>query len=205
MLQNKKNHLVLASSSPRRKELLSYIGVPFSVNPSLVDESCDEKDPKRHAEILAERKGRDVLSRLDPSNYPGPPLVVSSDTVVSLKGKIFGKPKDQKEARIFLTELSGKTHHVYTGVYLANLEKELTFISQTKVTFDDISSELMNLYIETGDSLDKAGAYGIQGMAMSFTKNIEGSYSNVVGFPVCDFVNYINKFFNDELWWSKFI
>ena len=131
--------------------------------------------------------------------------MVSSDTVVSLEGKIFGKPKDQKEARAFLTELSGKTHHVYTGVYLGNFEKELTFVSQTKVTFDDISSELMNLYIETGDSLDKAGAYGIQGMAMSFTKNIEGSYSNVVGFPVCDFVNYINKFFKDEFWWSKFI
>ncbi|MCO4794419.1 MAG: Maf family protein, partial [Bacteriovoracaceae bacterium] len=127
------------------------------------------------------------------------PCVVSSDTVVCLDTKIMGKPGDINEARALLKELAGRIHTVVTGVYITvldprdNKEKSVVFSSTTDVEFDHISEDVLETYLKTGDSLDKAGSYGIQGAGLTFIKSVQGSYSNVVGFPLSEFIKEIKK------------
>jgi septum formation protein len=138
-------------------------------------------------------------------------LVVSADTIVSLKGRIYGKPRDRSEARTFLTELSGQTHSVFTAVsmhlYFQQTAYKSSFVEETKVTFNKISNDLMERYLDTGDSLDKAGAYGIQGPSLTFVSKVEGDYANVVGFPLARFIlearHFLNPFFPHEDIWSN--
>ena len=171
--------LILASKSPRRKELLKQIGIPFVVVVSDAEEvSGNSWTPAALVIENAKRKARAVAEK-----YPDSP-VLGADTVVSLEGKIFGKPKDKDEARKMLTALSGKMHEVTTGLALINRNEIRTTSVTTKVFFDTMTKADIDAYIATDEPMDKAGAYAIQGKAARFIEKIEGSYSNVVGLPL---------------------
>lgn len=171
--------LILASKSPRRKELLKQISIPFVVVVSDAEEvSGNSWTPAALVVENAKRKARAVAEK-----YPDSP-VLGADTVVSSEGKIFGKPKDKDEARKMLTALSGKMHEVTTGLALINRNEIRTTSVTTKVFFDTMTKADIDAYIATEEPMDKAGAYAIQGKAARFIEKIEGSYSNVVGLPL---------------------
>lgn len=198
--------LILGSQSPRRKELLSWINIPFTVMSAELEEISNEVEPSRIAIDLASQKAHAVFDKVIQENPS--PFVVSSDTIVVLDGKIYGKPKDRNNARVILYELSGRTHQVITGVsfLFKDLEsdriREHLFYDSTEVTFNEITPDLMDAYVATGDSLDKAGAYGIQGPSLTFISKINGSYSNVVGFPLDKVVSELSIILGKE--WRKF-
>lgn len=183
-----KLNLILGSASPRRKELLGHLKIPFKISTSDVEEVSHHEDPALFAEDIARLKGSDVFNRevVNDANC----FVISSDTVVVLNGKIYGKPEDDKNAREILHELSANTHQVITAVAFyfrrPNTDQtvSISFHQKTDVTFSKIDDELMDQYIAEGEGRDKAGSYGIQGMGLTFVKEINGSYSNVVGFPL---------------------
>ena len=181
-----KYKLILGSQSPRRKELLAWLNIPFKIITADLDEISNESDPSEVAMDIAHQKGRAVFSKLDKTENG---FVISSDTIVVLNDKIYGKPKDREHAKQILAELSDETHLVITGVSFIFIDelgktREHKFYDQTEVTFKEIDDELMENYLNTGDSLDKAGAYGIQGPSLTFISRVNGSYSNVVGFPL---------------------
>ncbi len=197
-----KYHLVLASGSPRRKELLSHLDIPFTIRPSDIEEVSDKKNPKEVALDLAKQKGENVFPKLSVKN----PLVVSSDTLVCLNGRIYNKPSDENEAKQMLLELSGKTHEVHTGVYLTKESKTMGFVVSSQVSFAPITDDLLLPYLKTKESLDKAGAYGIQGAGLTFIEKIVGSYSNVVGFPLYEFIQELKIFIGaKENWRDAFV
>lgn len=180
-----KYQLVLGSQSPRRKELLSWLNIPFIIKTADLDEISLEEDPKEVAMDLALQKGRAVREAVNTTNA----FIVSSDTIVVLGNTIYNKPKDRADARRILLELAGKTHQVITGVCFQFIDqqgkrREHRFYDETLVTFDEIDEVTLENYLDTNDSLDKAGAYGIQGPSLTFIANVNGSYSNVVGFPL---------------------
>ena len=174
--------IILASASPRRKELLSQIGWEFDVRVSQVEENITKIHPGEIVEELSELKARAVFSQTEEEV-----LVIGADTVVAHKGTILGKPADPEDALRMLSALQGDTHQVYTGVTLcvrhAGKEIVRTFYESTEVTFYPMSQEEIRWYIETGEPMDKAGAYGIQGLAGRFVRQINGDYNNVVGLP----------------------
>ena len=173
---------VLASASPRRKELLAELVNKFEIIPSLADENVAYTSPENLVLQLAERKASEVALR--PENEGK--IVVGSDTVVAFEGKVLGKPKDKADAFRMLKMLSGKPHAVFTGVCFAVKKGEKlslnTRAEKTAVYFEDLSDEWIRAYIASGSPMDKAGAYGIQDGGL--VKKIEGSYTNVVGFPI---------------------
>ncbi len=174
--------VVLASASKRRQELLKLIVPKFSILVSQVDESAIPLcDPDEYTKKLAQQKALDVALRvLDES------IVIGCDTIVELNGRIMQKPKSDDQAFLMLKMLSGRTHHVFTGVCLINTlsGKRMGFCERTSVTFGQIPDEEIKRYLETGEHLDKAGAYGIQGYGAKFVEKINGDYFNVVGLPV---------------------
>lgn len=176
-MQTKK--LVLASASPRRSEILKNGGFLFSVRVSNADETLpkDIDTPKCAVEYLSKIKAKAVKADFDE-------VILSADTVVAVDNKILGKPKDRDDAFNTLRLLSGKTHSVYTGVTIKQGEKTSVFSVKTDVTFFDLSDEEISHYIKTGEPLDKAGSYGIQGKAALFVEKIDGDYLNVVGLPL---------------------
>jgi len=204
-LSNQQYELILGSQSPRRKELLSWLEIPFKVMTADLDEISKEIAPVDIAVDLASQKAHAVFDKMN--LYHSSPFVISSDTIVVLDKKIYGKPRDKNEARVILTELSNQTHKVITGVsfLFKDLEsgknREHTFYDSTEVTFNEITADLMQAYLETGDSLDKAGAYGIQGPSLTFISRINGSYSNVVGFPLDKVVSELQIIFGEN--WRK--
>ena len=179
---------ILASASPRRRELLTMAGVaPLTVIPSGADESVVRGlSPSETVRALALLKGRDVLSRVT-----GDALVISADTVVAVDGEILGKPKDKADAARMLRLLSGRTHWVHTGLALMTGEKTLADVVSAAVTFRELSEQEIEAYVATGEPMDKAGAYGIQGKAALFIPRIEGDYYAVMGFPLCRFSEMI--------------
>jgi len=198
-----KYKLILGSQSPRRKELLSWANIPFEILTADLDEVSVETDPEEVAMDIAHQKGKAVFDKIDKSVNP---FVISSDTIVVLDQKIYGKPKDREDARKILAELSDKTHYVITGVCFIFYDengklREHRFYDQTDVTFNEITPDLMESYLDTGDSLDKAGAYGIQGPSLTFISRVEGSYSNVVGFPLDKVLTELKIILGDE--WRK--
>lgn len=203
VLDNKaeKYTLILGSQSPRRKELLSWLNIPFKIVTADLDEISTETDPIEVAMDLASQKAHAVFEKVTDAFFP---FVIASDTIVVLNGKIYGKPKDRAEARTILYELSNHTHQVVTGVSFFFKEahtgkiREHKFFDSTEVTFNEITGELMENYIETGDSLDKAGAYGIQGPSLTFISKVNGSYSNVVGFPLDKVVTELGIIVGDK-------
>lgn len=175
--------LVLASQSPRRRELLSRVGIKFRAVPSTVEERITKTAPDEVVRELSFQKAEDVASGEAEGVW-----VLGADTVVALDGKILGKPADAREAKAMLRHLSGRSHSVYTGVTLyRRMDGKTTaetFSEETKVTFYPMTEEEIDRYVDSGDPMDKAGAYGIQGPAAAFIRRIEGDYNNVVGLPV---------------------
>lgn len=176
-------NIILASASPRRRELLERAGIPFTVYPGQGEEEITVSDPAEVVEELSEQKAREVFLKTR-----GESLVIGADTVVAAKGQILGKPKDREAARQMLRSIQGGSHEVYTGVTILDREegKELqkTFHVMTEVVFYPMSEEEIQRYVDTKEPMDKAGAYGIQGKAGIFVKEIHGDYNNVVGLPV---------------------
>lgn len=175
-----KTTLILASASPRRHELLTAAGIPHTVLTADVDESLPHGiSPHEAVKTLSLRKARAVLPLA-----PKGAIVLAADTVVALGGEILGKPKDKEDARRMLTALSGREHHVFTGITLTDGEKSLTAHERTTVRMRKLTPAEIDAYIATGEPMDKAGAYGIQARASLFVTGIEGDYANVVGLPV---------------------
>lgn len=175
-------HLILASNSPRRKELLSGINVGYEIRtPPDMDESyANDTPPEKVAEFLARKKAAACLPGLKEDE-----LLITADTIVLLNDKVYGKPMDNAEAMRMLRELSGQTHRVITGVCLTSTKKQVAFSDTTRVTFTELSDEEIEYYVERYSPLDKAGAYGVQEwIGYVAVKHIEGSYFNVMGLPI---------------------
>lgn len=211
MVSSKLN-LILASASPRRKELISHLQIPFKILTSHVEEQSSAQNPVGFCRDIAFSKGSAVFEKLRQEGKDSL-YVVSADTIVCLEGKIFEKPSCRNEARIFLKTLSGKTHSVFTAVvvhfWYQDKYDTFSFVEESKVTFNDLSRPLMERYLDTGDSLDKAGAYGIQGPSLTFISKVEGDYANVVGFPlsrfVCETERFLkNHFPHEDVWFNLF-
>ncbi len=176
-----KPSLVLASASPRRKELLSILGIPFTVIPPSLDESPVAKEsPETFAVRIAREKCMETASRVSQS------VVLSADTVVTIDGEILGKPADEQEAVRMLKKLSGRDHWVYTAVCVVNQVKQETLegLERTRVWFNPLDEATILDYVRRENVLDKAGAYAIQGYAGVFIPKIEGNYFNVMGLPL---------------------
>ncbi|AZB43801.1 septum formation inhibitor Maf [Bacillus sp. FJAT-42376] len=181
-------HLILASGSPRRKEILENLRIPFNVMITDADESIDPGlSPEDAVQYLAAKKARHAAAAFPDS------FVVAADTVVVLDGRILGKPEDEQDAIRTLGLLSGRTHHVLTGVSILKGTKEKTFYVSTEVVFWDLSSEEIQSYAETGEPLDKAGSYGIQGLGGLFVKEIKGDYFSVVGLPASRLIRELRE------------
>ncbi len=184
--------LILASGSPRRRELLDTAGLRHEVIISGADEDVDESDPGKLVEKLSEKKAEEVFRRVmekaNESGETGSFAVIGADTVVALDGVILGKPHNERDAARMLRMLSGRFHHVFTGVTLhgrVNGEDRIrTFSVMSTVHVDELTEEEIDGYIATGEPMDKAGAYGIQGAFMKHVTGIEGDYFNIVGLPV---------------------
>ena len=170
--------LVLASQSPRRKELLTLLGRSFRVQVASVDETMENLPIEQAVARLSYRKAAAVGAEADQ-------VVIGADTVVVLDGQVLGKPRDAEDAIRMLKSLSGKTHQVMTGVCLLKGERVLTHTEVTEVTFRPLTDREIHNYVATKEPMDKAGAYGIQGAAARFVEGIRGDYFNVVGLPVC--------------------
>lgn len=174
--------IILASSSPRRRELLSQAGIPFTVMPADVDEVNAElsEKPERMAEQLAYLKASAVAKKIDKG------LVLGADTIVVCAGEVFGKPADRTEARRMLTALNGREHQVITGIALLDAAKGTQKIGHevTKVRFSQLLPDEIEAYINSEEPFDKAGSYAVQGRGALMVEGIEGCYTNVVGLPL---------------------
>ena len=196
-------HFILASGSPRRREMLEWLGFPFKIKTFPIDEISSHDHPGDKAVDIAEKKCLALKDWLHAEKVEHA-LVLAADTIVSKEGQCFGKPSNEEEARKTLRFLSGKTHAVYTGVALGFWEKGpgftkiKKFYEETKVEFYPIAEDLMDQYIKSGEYKDKAGGYGIQGQALTFIKGIIGSYSNVVGLPLSEVVQEIKTSLSKE-------
>lgn len=188
-LYSAREPLVLASASPRRHELLAQLGVRFRVVPSSVEEPITEARPELGVRRSALVKARSVAER-EPSAW-----VLAADTVVVLGGMIFGKPSSPEEAARMLRSLSGRNHGVFTAVCLIHLKRGFCQVetTQSRVEFREITEAEIAAYVRTGEPMDKAGAYGIQGLGGAFVKAVYGSYTNVVGLPLAETVAMLQK------------
>lgn len=178
---NKK--IILASGSPRRRELLTQIGLDFEVVVSETEEKITSTEPAKVVEELSAQKAAAVWEKLAQNRN----IVIGADTVVACDGKILGKPMDTENAACMLRMLQGRAHEVYTGVTILyeedGVKKALTFHEKTTVHFCPMTEEQIREYVATGDPMDKAGSYGIQGICARYIRGIEGDYNNVVGLP----------------------
>ena len=184
---------VLASKSPRRKELLTNIGMTFEVKESQFDETTVPKDlsPEMYVKQLAMHKAMSLLKQVEQDT-----LIIGADTVVELDGNILGKPYDRQHAINMLSELSGRVHSVYTGICVSrsNDAKTVATSVKTDVYFKKLTAEEIEYYVDEFSPYDKAGSYGIQEYAGVFVERIDGDYFNIVGLPVCK----LNQIINDE-------
>ena len=171
--------VVLASSSPRRQQLLNLIGISHEVRPANIDESMRTRVvPRRHAERLAREKASSIATR-DPDL-----VTIGADTVVVVNRKVLGKPKDEAEARHMLAQLSGREHTVITAIAVARGKKLRSSIEEVRVKFRHLRDDEIEAYVATGEPMDKAGAYGIQGYGATIVERIEGDYFAVMGLPL---------------------
>ena len=173
--------IVLASQSPRRRQLLGQMVLEFTTQSPEIDESAvDGRDARDLVDTLAREKARWVARQQTPDT-----LVIGADTVVVLDGAILGKPRDGAEAQAMLAALSGRDHQVFTGVTLCQGDRILTQAEETLVTFRPLTGQEIRQYVSTGEPMDKAGAYGIQGLGGLLVEGIRGDYHNVMGLPIC--------------------
>lgn len=189
--------LVLASASPRRAALLSQIGLTFEIRPSDVPEPPHSRYAgKRVDEVTRELA---LLKAKAVARHCNEGVVIGADTLVSLDGKLFGKPTDDEDAMVMLTQLSGTSHEVVTGVALVDAltERTIVWAETTQVYFRELHRTEIAEYIATGEAADKAGAYGIQERGAAFVRRIEGCYFNVVGLPLASLVEHLSNFQSD--------
>ncbi|TES48963.1 septum formation inhibitor Maf [Halalkalibacterium halodurans] len=171
--------LILASGSPRRKQLLEQMNVPFTVCKSTIDETFDPTfPPDEVVQQLARQKAQDVAKKHEDS------FILAADTIVVFQGRILGKPATEQEARQMLSQLSDQSHEVLTGVALLHQGQVETFVETTEVRFWPLTVTEIETYLQTGEPFDKAGAYGIQGLGAYLVKELKGDYYNVVGLPL---------------------
>src|SRR4030067_1315180 len=184
------SRLILASKSPRRYELLKQVGLDFEVIPSRVMEDIVQKEsPQEHVIRLAEAKARDVANG-HPDRW-----LIAADTIVTINGTILGKPKNREEALEMLHRLSGQEHWVLTGFSVCHLEKGKgdKEAVQTAVRMKNLTPAEMEWYVQTGEPFDKAGGYAIQGIGSFMIESIRGSYTNVVGLPLCELIQMLQR------------
>ncbi len=187
-------HIILASASPRRKELLQKLFPVFDIIPSRSEEICTKTSPKDIVLELSEQKAEEIRQTFkNTDNY----LIIGADTVVSWKGKVLGKPRNEQDAKRMLAMLSDDTHQVYTGVTLlyskSGRKERLQFAECTHVKFYPLLEAEIDAYVKSGEPMDKAGSYGIQGAGGRFVEKIEGDYQNVVGLPVAKIYQVLKK------------
>jgi len=191
----KMTHIILASTSPRRRELLRQIGLKFDVLPSNAPEDYEPgMAPIDVVRMLAERKAADI-AKANPDSF-----VIAADTVVTADGEILGKPGTAERAVQMLQKLNGRAHQVMTGLALQCVNKGIreTLDVTTYVTFGELSKSIIEQYVATGEPLDKAGAYGVQGIGAVLVKSISGSYYNVVGLPLFEIASAIERHLGAE-------
>ena len=190
------SQIILASQSPRRKELLEQIGLEFEICPAKGEEIITKSIPEEVVMELSKQKAEEVAAMVSSfgENHkeittPSDILVIGADTVVAYNGKILGKPVDEADAKRTLTMLAGNVHSVFTGVTLVLIDKsgragEIVFYEKTDVTMHPMTEEEIDRYVATGEPMDKAGSYAIQGKCAIYIEKIEGDYNNVVGLPI---------------------
>ena len=180
--------IILASGSPRRRELLEQIHLPFEVLSPDVDESADPMPPQALVQLLSQRKAAAVAQRRPEA------IVIAADTVVALEDEVLGKPRDAADAARMLGQLSGREHSVYTGFTVRQGARSVTCAEQTVVTFRPLLPEEIERYVASGEPMGKAGAYGVQGLGRLFVERLDGDYYNVVGLPVCRLCQVLRQF-----------
>ncbi|MDO4940862.1 MAG: Maf family protein [Erysipelotrichaceae bacterium] len=183
------NKIILASQSPRRKELLNMLGIPFDVIVADIDEQIDYRNNLvEEIKKLSYQKANAVFENHQDN------IVIGSDTIVYINNEVLGKPKTMENAKEMLHKLSNKTHQVVTAVTIMSKEKTDTFASITDVTFYELTDKEINDYVESTEPLDKAGAYAIQGKGCEFVKAINGDYYTVVGLPIAEVLRHLRTF-----------
>jgi septum formation protein len=181
--------IILSSGSPRRRELMSLLGIPFTVAvPDIPEDLLEDETPGRFCSRIARRKA-ECTSRLHPEA-----VVIGADTIVVKDGGILGKPADEAQARAFLKALQGDTHDVYTGYAILNGKRSRSRVVRSRVCFTPMSDADISWYIGSGEPMDKAGAYAAQGIGSLFIKAVFGSYTNVIGLPMAQLVNDLRSF-----------
>jgi septum formation protein len=186
--------LILASASPRRREILGQLGVRFRVEPSGIDEHLlAGETSEQHVVRLAHDKAREVRARLQAE--PARPFVLAADTIVVIDGQIFGKPSDDADALRMLRQLSGRTHRVLTALSLCQVGSDYAdaLLLATEVTFRSLDEQAARAYVASGEANDKAGSYAVQGLGAGLVRAICGSYTNVVGMPAAETLELLLK------------
>ncbi|MCQ8211553.1 Maf family protein [Cetobacterium somerae] len=180
--------MILASKSPRRKEILTHLGFQLQIKSKEIEEISNKESIVEQIKDISFKKVL-VVALENPKEY-----VVGADTLVEIDGKVLGKPKDRKDAEIMLKSLSGKTHKVITAYTFMNLEKEINITNHVEslVYFKKISDKEINWYLDSGEPMDKAGAYGIQGLGSIFVDKIDGDFFSIMGFPINHFIKTLN-------------
>jgi septum formation protein len=182
--------VILASQSPRRRELLERMGLPFQIIVPDIDEAMDRPLPPHElVETISAEKAKAVACQVGPDA-----IVIAADTVVALDGQLLGKPADRADAARMLSALSGRQHQVYTGFTVLRGEQRITRSEETLVTFRPLTPAEIEQYIATGEPMDKAGAYGIQGVGALLVEGVQGDYFNVMGLPVCALGKVLKEF-----------
>ena len=207
------SQIILASQSPRRKELLEQIGLEFEICPVKGEEIITKTVPEEVVMELSKQKAEEVAAMVSSFGEehkdittPSDLLVIGADTVVAYDGKILGKPVDEADAKRMLSMLSGNTHSVFTGVTLVLIDKsgragELVFYEKTNVKMHEMTEAEIDRYIATGEPMDKAGSYGIQGKCAIYIEKIDGDYNNVVGLPITRIYQELKKIGIDIYLW----
>lgn len=180
-----KMKIILASKSPRRREILELLGLDLCIETADTDEFCEILNPKDRVAALATQKGEAVLQKkLSDGQDVNDTLIIACDTLVYIDGEFLGKPRDRDDAYRMLTLLSGKSHEVWSGIYIYFNGRSISSAEMTKVNFCEMSHREKQRYLDSGEPFDKAGAYAVQGKAAVYIKGLEGDYFNVVGLPV---------------------
>lgn len=198
ILKDKK--VILASASPRRRQIFKFLGLKVLYKAANIDESVSsqtelgsnslKENPRKFVLLMSKKKAKKIAEAMDADC-----VVVAADTVVYIDDMILSKPENRYQAADYLTRLSGRSHYVYTGVTVCYRRKCISDFERTAVTFSNLTAKEISDYIETGESDDKAGAYGIQGFGSQFIRKVNGCYFNVMGFPVAKFYNILKRIF----------